>query len=91
MWFGNLFDIYTGDNKNTTNKKLAKMKNNVEFQRVFADLLTTALDRYKINGLPESCSERVILQSLLWYGAVIFFIKDGELLALPGRATEDFN
>lgn len=88
LWFNNLFNIYllAGDG-NMTNKKLAKMKNNIAFQNTFARLLQDALHRYYIEGLPETCSERVVLQSLLWYGSVVFFEKDGSMIALPGVPT----
>lgn len=77
--------------KDKTNKKIAKIKNGIEFQNVFARLLTDALNRYKIEGLPDGCDERVILQSLVRYGSVIFFEREGSIMALPGSATEDFN
>lgn len=91
MWFENYFDIWTrgltGATKPLTNRKLATFKNNIMFQNTFARLLQDALHRYYIEGLPESCSERVVLQSLLWYGSVVFFEKNGGLIALPGIPT----
>lgn len=66
-----------------TNKKLNKYKNMTTFQNTFVQLMLTALDRYYIEGLPDTCSQRVILQSLLWYGKVLFFEKNGNVYALP--------
>jgi len=89
LWFNNLFNIYLlgNDAGNMTNKKLAKMKNNIAFQNQFALKVLDGEHRYYIEGLPESCSQRVVLQSLLWYGSVVFFEKDGSLIALPGVPT----
>lgn len=72
-------------------KKLAKYKNNREFINVFARLVNDALNRFTFRGLPETVSERVLQQALLYYGNVIFFEKGNNLLALPGGASTDFN
>lgn len=66
-----------------TNKKLNQYKNRRTFQNVFIQNMLTALERYHIDGLPETCDERVVLQSLLWYGKVLFFEKSGNVYALP--------
>lgn len=66
-----------------TNKKLNKYKNKTTFQNVFCHNMLTALDRYYIDGIPDTCSQRVILQSLLWYGKCLFFQKGGNVYALP--------
>lgn len=88
LWYGNMFCIYlSGTGTEITNKKLSKMKNNFMFQNTFARLLTDALNRYHFEGLPESISERVLLQSLVWYGSAVIFEKDGQLLCLPGVPT----
>lgn len=90
FWYSNMFNIYlSGNGSEMTNKKLSKMKNNIMFQNTFARLLQDALHRYKFNNLPETISERVLLQSLIWYGSAVIFEKDGNLLALPGVPTGD--
>lgn len=66
-----------------TNKKINKMKNATTFQNTFIHNMLTALDRYYIEGLPDTCSQRVVLQSLLWYGKVMFFNRDANIYALP--------
>lgn len=66
-----------------TNKKLNEYKNKDAWQNTFMHLMFTALDRYYIDGLPDTCSQRVILQSLLWYGKVLFFKKSESVYALP--------
>lgn len=66
-----------------SNRKLNKRKNQTTWQNVFIQLMKTALDRYYIDGLPDTCSQRVILQSLLWYGKVLFFRRNGNIYALP--------
>lgn len=79
------------DKKGKTNKKIAKYKNIIEFNNVFNSLTNEALHgRYSIENLPESCDERVVLQSLLWYGSVTFFQKAGEVIALPGLPTANY-
>lgn len=74
---------------NSTNKKINKYKNRVTFQNIFVQNMLTALDRYKIEGLPDTCDERVVLQSLLWYGKVLFFEKCGNIFALPCVNTSE--
>lgn len=66
-----------------TNKKINKYKNMTTFQNVFIHNMLTALDRYYIDGIPDTCSQRVILQSLLWYGKVLFFERESNIYALP--------
>lgn len=87
MWYTGLCNLSTDlSNVKLTNRRLAKMKNNAVFQNEFIRNLLDATDnRYKITGLPETCRERVILQSLLWTGTVYFFELGGNLLALPGQ------
>ena len=70
-------------------KKMRKLENAYTQQLVFVSLANLALQRYHITGLPDTMSERTILQSLLWYGSVVFFHKDGNVFALPGVPTGD--
>lgn len=87
MWYNNLINIYAGKDVmqlKKTNSKLEKMKNNISFQNTFSRLYQDALHRYYFENLPDSISERVLKESLLLYGAAVFFIKDGNLLCLPG-------
>lgn len=83
MWYNNLFGIWL-DPKSTTRKKLAKRTNTFVFQNTFTKLVQDAMNRYRINGCPDTVSERVVLASLLFYGYVFFFKKNGNVLALPG-------
>lgn len=86
MWYSP--SIYLGGaTGRKSRKKLRKWENDVQFQMTFIRLVNEALQRYHIEGLPSTISERVVLQSLLWYGAVVFFQKDGKLFALPGVPT----
>ena len=72
-------------------KKIAKMKNNIEFMNWFHLLERYALSRYKFEGLPDTVNERVLKQALLWYGSCAFFDKNDSLFCLPARPTQDFN
>ena len=91
MWYDGCFNIFlSGGNVGKQNRKrLAKFKNNVMFQNTFARLTQDALQRYEFKGLPDTISERVLAQSLLWYGGVCIFEKDGSLLCLPACPTGD--
>lgn len=86
MWFNPFFNICLTQNElgNLNSKKLAKYKNNLVFQNVFARYVQIALNRYGIKNIPDTISERVMLQSLLWYGCFFIFYYEGSLLGLPG-------
>ena len=74
-----------------SSKKINKMKNITAFMNVFSALSNEALHgRYSIEGLPESCDERVVLESFLWYGACGFFKKADQVMALPGLPTSNY-
>lgn len=83
MWYNSLFNIWI-DPKSPTRKKIAQRKNGFVFKNEFSKLTADALHRYKIEGVPDTVSERVVLESLLFYGYVFFFKKNGNVLALPG-------
>lgn len=91
MWFDGFFNIYLagGDTGKKTRKKLNQYKNCIVFQNTFARYVQDALQRYEFGGVPDTISERVLKQSLLWYGGVTIFEKDGSLLALPSVPTGD--
>jgi hypothetical protein len=91
MWlFNNLISSIWIDNKSMTSKRLAAYKNQTEFLNVYAMLVNEALDRYKFKNLPDTVNERVLIEALLWYGAVGFFVKSGNILALPGMPSSSF-
>lgn len=89
MWWENFFNIFLyGGNIGKMNKaKFATYQNNIAFMNVFVRLLQDALHRYKIDGVPDTCSERVMIQSLLWYGNVVLFDKEDHLISLPGAPS----
>lgn len=96
MWYTGMFNIpidISGEygEKTRNRRMLNKFKDNLAFQINFSKCVEDALNRYDIEGLPETMSKRVILQSLLFHASVVFFKKDGNLFALPGVATEEFN
>lgn len=70
-------------------KKANQFRNDQVFVLKFNELLEMALKRYKIEGLPDTCNERVVLMSLLWYANVVFWDNNGSILALPGTPGAD--
>lgn len=88
FWYNNLcVPIDLGDGK-MNSRKLAKFKNNLAFQTTFSRLLEDSMDlRYDIEGEPDTVDDRVIKQSLLWHANVVFFERQGSLMALPGAPT----
>lgn len=91
MYFlNNIFSSIWIDGSGMTSKKLAKYKNQVEFMNVYASLVNEALERYKFEGLPDTVNERVLRESLLWYGSVGFFMKEGQVIALPALPTASY-
>lgn len=91
MWYDSNFCIYlyAGDVGKLSKRKLASLKNQIQFVNTFNVKVQDALDRYKFKGLPDTVSERVVLESLLWYGCVCFFEKDGSIMALPCAPNGD--
>ena len=86
MWYNP--GIYLGGAPGRKSRtKMRKWENDKQFQITFIRLVNEALQRYSIKGLPETVSERVVLQSLLWYGCVVFYKYEGNLFALPGVPT----
>lgn len=85
MWYDGYFIIDVSGA--TSAKKLNKYKNSIVFQNEFFRLFDTAMQRYKITGLPDTVNERVVLQSLIVYGNVTFFERDGNILALPSAPS----
>jgi len=88
MWDNAYFSCINLKLGNKASKKVeAQFKNTVEFQNAYARLVKKAMARYKINGLEDTMSDRVILSSLLYHGSVCFFEKEGHVLALPAAPT----
>lgn len=85
-WFNPFFMIGL-DGVNSTRKKLTKLQNNVTVQNIFFRNMEISTNRYTIKGLPDSCRERVVLQSLFTYACVCFFEYKGTLLALPSAPS----
>ena len=85
MWYNDYFCIPM--TKCKSRKKLAEFDNTQLQVSTITRLIEEALDRYGVEGLPDTCNERVVLQSLLVYGAVTFFKEKGSILALPSAPT----
>ena len=85
MWYDNYFLLGMDQCKST--KKLNRMKNNRLFIQTFMRLMDQAMRRYRIEGLPDTVSERVVLQSMIAYGNIVFFKHGDAILALPGTPS----
>lgn len=83
-----MFDIYLNP-ESVTVKKLNQWENDITFRNQLQQKMTMALNRYRIDEVPETCNERVILQSLLLYGCVEIFDRSGSLLSLPAAPAGD--
>lgn len=85
MLFDAGFNIFLsgGEIGKANKKKLASFKNWTQFMNTFHIKLQDALNRYRFEGLPETVSQRVLLEALCWYGSAVFFEKEGNLLCLP--------
>lgn len=85
MWYNDYFCIPM--TKCKSRKKLAEFDNTQLQIATITRLIEEALHRYSIENVPDTCNERIILQSLLVYGAVTFFKEKGSLLSLPSAPT----
>lgn len=91
MFLDSGFNIYLngGEIGKANKKKLAQFKNWAQFMNTFHIKAQDALNRYSFDGLPDTISERVLLEALLWYGSACFFEKNGSLLCLPCAPSGD--
>ena len=78
------------DGKAPSVAKLARYANAQEAQQWLVQLALEATHRYTIKNLPESCNHRTVIESLLYYGGVVFFELEGQILALPGLPGGQF-
>lgn len=82
MWTSDFTNIWVC---RKTKKQLESFKNNFVFRNEFMRNMLDALNRYEFEGLPDTCSQDVMLESMLFNGTVFLFEKNGSLLSLPGR------
>lgn len=66
-----------------TEKTKAQYKNNFFFQVIYNRFYLNALKRYKIEGIPETCNERLIKNSLIHRSCVAFVDINDNLISLP--------
>ena len=92
-WFSQFFGFaiypFGGDCGKRNKTKINKIKNDILSIITTVRLMLIALERYDFKGLPDTISKRVILQSLLWYGSVAIFEKNGSLFGLPATPAGD--
>lgn len=94
--------LFEGDIGKLTKAKLAQYENSRTFAMVFYRLVNMALDyRYTFTDLPDTMDDRVLKQSLLFYGSVVLFringvpiglsgVQDGSALDLYGNAKSAY-
>lgn len=72
--------------KSKSYSKIAKLRNNVAFMSELMREIDMWMHAFSIKGVPDSGSERVIKESILWYGGYVpFREKDSDaVLTLPG-------
>lgn len=58
--------------------KSAKYLNDIQTEDIFNRITNIALSRFKWNGLPDSCMEDVLEETLFFYGRAVFF-NDADL------------
>lgn len=96
-WFNNSSSINLSKCVQPSQKIKARYANEEAFQLFFHKFVNMGLNRYQITGCPETVNERVIRESLMYYGSCIFFEYNGSLLCLPGNPADgvtlygDFN
>lgn len=79
-------DIFKND------KKSDEFMNTWEYMNTFLNLVNKRIDTFKWEGLPASCSERVIELALLFRGFVGFYrTEEGQYLALPASLGAELN
>lgn len=86
MFFQSIDTTLGGKHKRLSPSKLEALKDDMAFRIALRTNVLKALNRYSFENLPETCNERVIKESLLYYASVCFFEHDGALVALPGGA-----
>ena len=80
--------------RNATNQNQAVTLNNRAYLKNMALLVSLALNRFRIVGLPESCNERFFLWTLLRYGCATLCHPDGmpdTWLSLQAIPKADYN
>lgn len=76
---------------NLTSKKKKLLENNDEFMRWYYYLLDFAMNRFIIEGLPDSCDEKTIKESLIFRGGFCLCKEEVSkgLLSLPCNPTSE--
>lgn len=68
--------------------KISKLRDTPVWQNIFSQLYCDAQNRWHIEGLPDTCSQRIIQQGILEKGAVCLYKKDGAYICLPATPTD---
>lgn len=81
MWFQNIFNmpVAPGGLDKKSMKRLAKWENNQAYQDVFIWLTNMWLSLFEWKNLPDTCNERALEYTLLFYGKALFFRDDEPL------------
>lgn len=93
MWFLDGYGIGIDLTSNKSAKKIARLKNAMEYQNVFRLLYAEAWYRIPTpKGLPDTISDKVWKDTIMWYGGIVL-LKFGSkhVLGLPGLPTGGVN
>lgn len=82
MWYEGIWGKMPLDGSKISKKKLARIENMHEVRNWIEDGVTTALNEFAWEGLPETCDERMLERSALLYGTYMIG-KVGEHYITP--------
>lgn len=82
MW---LIDV----TKSKSYNKIAKMRNQHVFMNEFMHEVDMFMYAFRIDGMPDTGSERAAKEAILWYGGYVPFEEGGSVLTLPGLPNGD--
>ena len=92
MWYNGYFGcLPIAEIANLSPKKLAKFQSNIEFQNTFQNLMTTALNIFKWDGLPDTCDEKMLERSLILTGRAVMEKTEQGYLTLAASAASGVN
>lgn len=78
-------------NSKFSRKQLAKLRNNEEFLNTYTGLMLKSINRFKWEGLPETCNARMLECALQMNGTALLARVDGSFLTLISTPDGSLN